>query len=330
MLGLAINSIDPAYNLALEDVLFSQLTPHVPGYFLLWQNAPSIIVGKHQNTHAEINASLVEHYALPVVRRQTGGGAVYHDLGNLNFSFLVPAGQSSLGGVLNFARFLNPIRDVLHTLGVQAELSSRNDLTLAGRKISGSAQLRSKQGILHHGTLLVSLDLAMLGAVLMGAPDKFLSKGIASVRSRVTNIAEHAPMLTMEVLKQALLHGCAEGTALVDARIHAEAQALAARKYASWDWNFGASPQFTHSWRQRFAWGALEVCYTVVHGHITACRLFGDYFSQADVADVEQLCLGVPYQRQALARAWENLDLSLYFSGCEGREVRNFLCAEVG
>lgn len=336
MLGLDLSTTDPTYNLALEEVLFSRL--HGPetggpsgadgtGYFLLWQNAPSIIVGKHQNTHAEINAQLVEHYHLPVVRRQTGGGAVYHDLGNLNFSFLVPDVQR---GPLDFVRFLQPIQEVLQGLGLRAELSSRNDLTLEGRKISGSAQLRNKGGILHHGTLLVSLDLDMLGAVLTGAPDKFLSKGVASIRSRVTNIAEHAPAgFCLTALKVALFEHCAQGMTALDPALHNAALDLAARKYATWDWNFGASPPFSHHWRQRFPWGALEVCYEVKRGHISSCRLFGDYFSQADVGEVESLCLGLPYQREAVEQALETVDFAHYFSGCDPVEVRDFLCLEL-
>lgn len=327
MIAYTLPSTNPANNLALEDVLFSQIRPDSTGCFLLWHNAPSIIVGKHQNTQGEINAALVERYALPVVRRQTGGGAVYHDLGNLNFSFLVPDSQR---GPLDFKRFLLPVRDVLHSLGVQAELSSRNDLTVAGKKISGSAQLRNKYGILHHGTLLVSLDMDMLGAVLTGAPDKFLSKGIASVRSRVTNIAEHAPAgVDMDVLKHTLLQGCAHETGQLDASVYTAAEALAAVKYSTWDWNYGASPPFNHRWRQRFDWGALEVCYAVTRGHVQSCRLFGDYFSQADVAELEHTCVGLAYERSTLLRAWADVDLTPYFNGCDAQQVREFLCAEV-
>lgn len=325
MLGLDILSTNPFYNLALEETLFTQLCEGTDGYFMLWQNAPSIIVGRHQNSHEEINAELRQRYALPVVRRQTGGGAVYHDLGNLNFSFLVPDRQH---GPLDFTRFLRPIASVLASLGISVELSSRNDLTVAGKKISGSAQLRNKKGILHHGTLLVSLDLDMLGAVLTGAPDKFLSKGIASVRSRVTNLSEHAPLgFSMQVLKDALFSQCAQGMAQASTDTCAAALALATKKYSTWEWNFGASPPFSHQWRQRFSWGALEVCFSVVGGHIRSCRLFGDYFSQADAAEVEQACVGLPYQRDALYNRLKNMDLYLYFSGCEPKEVLDFLCS---
>lgn len=327
MIGCIFSHTEAAFNLALEEVLFSRLTADSAGWFLLWQNAPAIIVGRHQNAHEEINPELCQRYGLDVVRRQTGGGAVYHDLGNLNFSFLVPDAER---GPLDFARFLRPIQEVLHGLGVKAELSSRNDLTVDGLKISGSAQLRNKQGILHHGTLLFSLDLDMLGAVLTGAPDKFLSKGIASVRSRVTNISAHAPEgLTLAHMQAQLMEHCASYVGSVPQDMLEAAEALAATKYRTWDWNFGASPPFTHKWRHRFSWGALEVCYGVHKGHITSCRLFGDYFSQAEMAELEKLCVGLPYQRAALAEALEQVDFAAYFSGCAAQEVRDFLCAEL-
>lgn len=332
MIGCILPHTEPAFNLALEDVLFSQLNADSPGYFLLWQNAPSIIVGRHQNTHEEINPSLCQRYALDVVRRQTGGGAVYHDLGNLNFSFLVPDTER---GPLDFARFLKPIQEVLHTMGVDAQLSSRNDLTVGGLKISGSAQLRNKQGILHHGTLLFSLDLDMLGAVLTGAPDKFLSKGIASVRSRVTNICEHAPSgtsladLQNQLMRHCSTSGSTDFLSSIKPELLTAAEALAATKYRTWDWNFGASPAFTHKWRQRFSWGALEVCYAVQRGHIVSCRLYGDYFSQADIPELEAVCVGLPYQRSSLGLALGNIPFQQYFNGCDPREVLQFLLAEI-
>lgn len=327
MIGCILPHNDPAYNLALEEVLFSHLDANSPGWFLLWQNAPSIIVGRHQNAHEEINPGLCQRYGLDVVRRQTGGGAVYHDLGNINFSFLVPDSER---GPLDFARFLRPIQEVLHNLGVKAELSSRNDLTVAGRKISGSAQLRNKRGILHHGTLLFSLDLDMLGAVLTGAPDKFLSKGIASVRSRVTNICEHAPMgLSLMDMQNSVMEHCATSVGTIAPAMHEAAETLAASKYRTHDWNFGASPPFTHHWRQRFSWGALEVRYEVKRGSITACKIFGDFFSQADILELEKLCVGLPYQRASIATALVHVDIARYFSGSSAQEVRDFLCAEL-
>ena len=206
---LSLSSTDPALNLALEECLLQWLPADHPGLFLLWQNAPSVIVGRHQVTLDEIDADFVRRRGLPVVRRMTGGGAVYHDLGNLNFSFMENAhGRKTV----DFARYLRPVCAALAELGVQASLTGRNDLEAGGRKISGSAQSLRQGRILHHGTLLVSLDFGELVQALHVDPDKIRSKGIASVRSRVANISEFwTPGSGMEDLRAALLRHCADG-----------------------------------------------------------------------------------------------------------------------
>ena len=209
MQSLSLTSTDPAFNLALEECLLQWLPADHPGLFLLWQNAPSVIVGRHQVTLDEIDSDFVRRRGLPVVRRMTGGGAVYHDLGNLNFSFMENAhGRKTV----DFARYLRPVCEALAELGVRASLSGRNDLEAGGRKISGSAQSLRQGRILHHGTLLVSLDFGELVQALHVDPDKIRSKGIASVRSRVANISEFwTPGSSMEGLRAALLRRCADG-----------------------------------------------------------------------------------------------------------------------
>ena len=246
---LSLSSTDPALNLALEECLLQWLPADHPGLFLLWQNAPSVIVGRHQVTLDEIDADFVRRRGLPVVRRMTGGGAVYHDLGNLNFSFMENAhGRKTV----DFARYLRPVCAALAELGVQASLTGRNDLEAGGRKISGSAQSLRQGRILHHGTLLVSLDFGELVQALHVDPDKIRSKGIASVRSRVANISEFwTPGSGMEDLRAALLRHCADGEGSLEPEVLRAAEELAERKYRSWDWNYGASPAFTLQRRER-------------------------------------------------------------------------------
>ena len=217
MQSLSLTSTDPAFNLALEECLLQWLPADHPGLFLLWQNAPSVIVGRHQVTLDEIDSDFVRRRGLPVVRRMTGGGAVYHDLGNLNFSFMENAhGRKTV----DFARYLRPVCEALAGLGVRASLSGRNDLEAGGRKISGSAQSLRQGRILHHGTLLVSLDFGELVQALHVDPDKIRSKGIASVRSRVANISEFwTPGSSMEGLRAALLRRCADGAGQLEPEV---------------------------------------------------------------------------------------------------------------
>lgn len=333
MNGLILDSLDPTYNLALEQHLFDNLTPDMPGWFLLWHNGPSIIVGRHQNTVQEVNQELVQRFDLPVVRRMTGGGAVYHDAGNLNFSFLQPhiAAHTSAGsGPLDFGVFLRPIVEALADLGFRAEFSSRNDLIVGGRKVSGSAQLRRPHGVLHHGTLLVDLDMDMLSAVLTGAPDKYLSKGISSIRSRVANLSEFLPGGdAMARIKAALMQRCASAVSELPASAVTAATALAEARYRTWDWNYGNSPLFTASWRERFAWGAVECCLEVRKGRIASCRIFGDFFSQREGAELESLLCGVRYDGEAVRAALADLSgeaWDSFFAGCDAAQMRAFFC----
>ncbi len=329
MLSYCVSSTDPRYNLALEEWLFSTLEPESAGVFLLWHNAPSIIVGRHQNTVQEINKDLVQKYSLPIVRRMTGGGTVYHDLGNVNFSFLRPLLPQEKGG-MDFGVFLQPIVEVLQGLGIDARFSSRNDITVGQHKISGSAQLRRGGKVLHHGTLLVDLDLDMLGAVLTGAPDKYLSKGIASVRSRVTNVrdvlAAQGKTVSMEAIKESLIQRIAPQSLVLDSAAHAAVQTLIQEKYATHNWNYGASPNFTEKRRHRFAWGLVECHLNVRRGFITQVKIFGDFFAQDSVEELEMHLCGVAYTQNAMRSALQGIDLEKYFSGCHIQEMQDFFC----
>ncbi len=329
MFSLCVSTTDPRYNLALEEWLFSQLTPDSPGVFLLWHNAPSVIVGRHQNTVQEINKELVEKYALPVVRRMTGGGAVYHDLGNVNFSFLRPLQAGEHAGI-DFAVFLQPMVEALQSFGIDAQCSSRNDITVGAQKISGSAQLRRAGKVLHHGTLLVDVDLDMLGAVLTGAPDKYLSKGIASVRSRVTTLREvlaaQGKSMSMQAIKESLVQRIAPTPMTLDSHAQAAVEALMQEKYATEAWNYGASPQFTEKRRQRFAWGLVECHFDVRKGRIVQVKIFGDFFAQNSVEELESLLCDLAYTPEALAEALQGVPLESYFSGCDGQVMLDFFC----
>ncbi|MCY0881875.1 MAG: lipoate--protein ligase, partial [Firmicutes bacterium] len=189
MIQILNDQLDPRYNLALEEFLTREMDPH-EDYLLLWQNRPMAVVGRYQNTAEEINQLYVKEHHIMVVRRLSGGGSIYQDLGNLNFSMIVSIEQNAFN---DFRSFTLPIIQALDEFGVKAELSSRNDLTVDGRKFSGNAQYRTGTRLLHHGTLLFDSDLDVVGQALNVRQDKIASKGIKSVRSRVTNLKPYLP-----------------------------------------------------------------------------------------------------------------------------------------
>lgn len=321
MLYLETTSHDPAFNLALEESLLRSLPANHPGYFLLWQNIPSIIVGRHQCTAEVVNPAFVAACKIPVIRRMTGGGAVYHDLGNLNFSFIVHS-----RGKAGLAAFLAPIMAALAGLGVNASLSGRNDLEVNGKKISGSAQMFFDNKLLHHGTLLVNLDLERMADALRVDEAKFKSKGVASIRARVANLGELiGEKADMAQLKEALASSCASGREVLSPQMLAAAGELAERKYSTWDWNYGQSPPFNLEKRRRFPWGDVAIRLDVKKGRIRNCALNGDFFSSAPIADLEKLFANLPFEPGAVKSALANVCWPDYFSGCDAERMRAFL-----
>lgn len=319
---------DPHVNLALEEYV---LRHRFPGEecLLFYINEPSIIIGRNQNTIEEIEADLVRDRGIHVVRRISGGGAVYHDLGNLNFSFLAPYAFDRFN---RYEHFTRPVISVLQELGVPAELSGRNDILADGRKISGNAQFTSGDRMFSHGTLLLDSDLDVIPTVLTPKPGKIESKGHKSVRSRVANISEFlAEPLTVEEFRGRLLDGIFGSRSDLPQLELGEAdwkavEALVAEKYGTWDWNFGKSPPCNVQRARRFPVGEIDARIDVQNGRIAGLRFFGDYLGRSDVGELEQLLAGEPYDRGAIGAALEPVDVTMYFGDVTREQLLELLC----
>ncbi|GAU09417.1 lipoate--protein ligase [Desulfoplanes formicivorans] len=313
------NITDPRINLALEEYCLKRFDPS-HDYLLFYVNDPSIIVGRFQNTVEEINPEFVEANNIHVVRRNSGGGAVYHDHGNLNFSFMTRYARENL---LNFRKFTQPVIRVLAGMGVDAELTGRNDIVVAGKKISGNAQYATRTAMLSHGTLLFDSDMSTLVKALHVSDDKITSKALKSVRSRVTNIRECAPRpVDMETFRNRLLETVFAPygdirTRELDANQWAEVHELARTKYDSWEWNFGKSPRYNVKRRKRFPIGIIDVRIQVAKGVMTGVKIFGDFFGHGEILDLETLLTDIPYTREALEQCLKGVDLSKYFGAME-------------
>ena len=307
---------DPAVNLALEEHVLRAVDAD-DSLLLFYVNAPSIIIGRNQNTIEEVHAEVVRQRGIQVVRRISGGGAVYHDAGNLNFSFITPYTPERFN---RYAEFTRPVVEVLRELGVPAELNGRNDIVADGRKISGNAQFVSRGRMFSHGTLLLHSDLDVVAAALNPRPGKVESKGHKSVRSRVANIAEFLSMpLDVDGLRERIVERIFGGadaapTLHLDDEAWEAVHSLADRKYRSWDWNYGESPVFNVQRTQRFAAGEIDLRIQVERGSIRGIRIFGDFMSRRDVAELEAGLVGVRYDRDGLTEAMARVDVQDYFA----------------
>lgn len=306
---------DPMINLAIEEYCLKYLDPEET-YLLFYINQPSIIIGKNQNTIEEINTKYVEDNGIKVVRRLSGGGAVYHDKGNLNFSFITKDDGDSFH---NFKKFTEPVIKALEKLGVKAELSGRNDIMADGRKISGNAQFATRGRIFSHGTLLFDSEIEHVVSALNVKKEKIESKGIKSIRSRVANISELMDQkMTTEEFRKILLsyifdtNGDVPQYRLTEKdweKIHE----ISRDRYQKWEWNYGSSPKFNLQHSKRFPAGSIDLRLEVKKGMIQDCKIFGDFFGVGDIADIEKRLIGQQYDRKTISDVLEDMDMRHYF-----------------
>ncbi|MDO9511545.1 MAG: lipoate--protein ligase [Bacteroidales bacterium] len=315
MLCIDNDCTNPYWNLAAEEYLLKAFRDDI---FMLWRNEPSIIVGKHQNSLAEINARYVQENNIPVVRRLTGGGAVFHDLGNLNFTFISNA-KSTDEKLIDFRKYTKPILDVMLALGIDARFEGRNDLTISGLKFSGNAEHIFNNRILHHGTLLFSTQLPNLSAALNVDPLKFTDKAVKSVRSRVTNISEHLKSdldvvgfknLVMKHINTQYTVSKSYSFNPMDLQ---EINNLTESKYMKWDWNFGESPQYNFRKIIKTSGGSIEFAIDVNKGIMSAVKIYGDFFNHLDISEIELKLQNIPHDPDIIRGVLSAFKIEQYF-----------------
>ena len=320
-------SHDPRWNLALEQYLFDH-ADRSQGYLMLWQNENTIVVGKYQNTVAEINNTFVREKEIRVVRRLSGGGAVYHDLGNLNFTFIVDANDAER---INFRMFCEPIMRTLATFGVKAELSGRNDITVDGKKFSGNAQYLKEGRVMHHGTILFDTDSSIIGSALQVDREKLESKGVKSVVSRVTNLRAHLPEgTTLADFKARLVEELGKSDVMepmtLDEAALARIEEIKGERYDTWEWNYGRSPGYTDTRRRRIEGvGTVEAQLQMKNEEIRELRFYGDFFANGNVAELEEKLRGCRCEKEALRQRLMGLDCGGYIRGLTAEDLVELL-----
>ncbi len=319
---------DPKINLAIEEYAVKHLDPK-ESYLLFYINEPSIIIGKNQNTIEEINTNYVEDHSIHVVRRLSGGGAVYHDEGNLNFSFITKDDGESFH---NFKKFTEPVVQALGKMGVKAELSGRNDIIANdGRKISGNAQFSTKGRMFSHGTLLFDSEIENVVSALKVKKDKIESKGIKSIRSRVANISEYLDeKMSIKQFKELLLHQIFSDYDTIPQYELTEddwkkINEISQNRYQNWNWNYGKSPKFNYQHSHRFPVGSIDVRFEVQKGIIENCKIYGDFFGVGDVEEVEHSLTSIKYERAAIETALSEIDVKKYFGNIDKEEFINLI-----
>ena len=319
---LYIKNTDPYRNLAAEEYFLKQRDDD---FFLLWQNAPCIVVGRNQNTYSQINEDYVRAHRLPVVRRLTGGGAVYHDLGNVNYTVIRSGASDSFG---DYSLFCEPVLDALHKLGVPAELSGRNDVVADGKKICGNAQTMWHGRMLHHGCILFSADVGNLSEALRVNPLKIKTKGIDSVRSRVANLSSFlsSPMTAGEFITRLYNSALADGEPYeMTAGDFASIEKLCDEKYSTFDWNYGYPKQYSFQKETQFPGGIITVNMDIKDNVIAAFSIDGDYFGVLESDGLSAALIGTPYSPSALAGRIEGLRVSDYLYGMDNNTFLNAL-----
>ncbi len=316
------------FNHAAEEYLMNNFDDEV---FMLWINKPSILIGRNQNTLTEINYDYVKKKNIDVVRRLSGGGTVYNDYGNMNFSFITYRDKENKELKNGFEKFALPVIKALQSLGVNAEFTGRNDVTIDGKKFSGNAQYCQKDKLLHHGTLLFDCDMAGLSAALKSKSLKFKNKGVKSVGGRVTNILPHLKeAITLEEFREYLktyiidTHNIENIIEFSEKDIE-EIEKISEERFKTWGWNYGKCPVYTYENSVKHPSGLIEYSLNVGEGLITDISIYGDFFGEKNIGELEELLLGVKHSREDIKARLENIDLDKYIRGLTVDNLTNDL-----
>lgn len=325
MYYLETGSRDPYYNLAFEEYVFEQLDK-TKEYFMLWQNDNTIVVGKYQNTAEEVNQAFVDEKDIRVARRLSGGGAVYHDTGNLNFTFIVD--QNNVPD-FKFEVFVRPVIKALEKMGVHAQFNGRNDITIDGMKFSGNSQYTKHGRVMHHGCIMLDSNLTTVADALRVKDAKFESKSVKSVKSRVTTINAHAPKkVTMEefktLLKEAIFENASPEFLTLSQKQLDEIQKLRDEKYATWEWNYGKSPSYNMRREKKFEGGLVTVYMNAEKGCIKEIRFYGDFFGNGDIKELEEKMKGLALDI-SLEQKLSSLSIEKYMSGIKAADIAELL-----
>jgi len=328
MYTIVNNSKNPYYNLALEEYILKEKS-YLGDFIWLWQNRPAVIIGRNQNAYEEINHQFIKEKEIDVVRRISGGGAVYHDMGNINFTFI----SKNINKSDNmFHQFTEPVISALRNLGVSAEFSGRNDIVVNNKKVSGNAQAYYQDRLYHHGTLLFDSDLDIIEQVLNVGFDKISSKGIKSVRSRVDNIKPYLKTkINIEDFKSYLISYLL-GTKDIKQKLYClndeeqnKIKKLAEEKYQQWNWNYGRSPSFAFVKSGRFIGGKISFYLNVKKGLIIDCKIYGDFFGSKDIEELAKQFEGIEYSQLAFNKVLDRFPWKDYIYNITKEEIMNCL-----
>ncbi len=322
------DNYDASVNIALETYLVENRLVDEP-ILLFYINAPSIIIGRNQNTYEEINQPYVDENDIKIVRRMSGGGAVYHDLGNFSFCYI----KDDDGSFRDFKAFTQPVVEALHKMGATtAELLGRNDLLVDGKKFSGNAMYAKKGRMTAHGTILFDSDLDEVNNALKPNKAKYESKGVKSVRSRVTNLKPYVDdefkELSTEDFRDRLLleiFGVDKREDVKEYHLTDEdwekVYQIRDERFGNWEWNYGRSPKFDVKAVKKFPFGFVDIRFNIQDAKITDAKIYGDFFGLGDIEDVENALVGVQYDRQSVKETLDNLDLKKYLGDVTADEL---------